>query len=207
TAAVDGGSVANSSATPGTLNAPFTPSLPPPPTGLHPEQTYSGKFVLSVDGKGYGASCGTIRVQKPAGATVFAAWMAGATIPTSTTINNGDITINGTGVTWSESIASSIGGNNVWGEVTSIVKPIVDVAAAGIVNLTVCEGNKTDDIDGEVLAVVFADASLTRNNTIVLLFGTQQTTGDDFSVDVANPIDKTDAALKIDMSLGIGYSF
>lgn len=74
-------------------------------------------------------------------------------------------------------------------------------------NLTVSEGNKTSTIDGEVLAVVFTDPSLVRNNTIVLLFGTQNVAGDDFSVDVANPIDKTDAALRIDMSLGIGYSF
>jgi len=207
TAAVEGGSIANSSRTPGTRTSTTAPSLPPPPTGLHHEQTYSGKVVLSVDGKGYSASCGTIRVQKPAGATVLAAWMAAATTPTTLTINNGDITINGTGVTWSESIVSTFGGNNVWGDVTSIVKPIVDPASAGIVNLTVCEGNKTGSIDGEVLSVVFSDPSLTRNNTIVLLFGTQQSSGDDFSVDVANPIDKTDAALKIDMSLGISFSF
>jgi len=113
-------------------------------------------------------------------------------------------------VTFTETQANSLGGfiaNNYWGDVTSIVKPVVDLAAAGIVDFTVCENNKTSDIDGEILAVIFNDASLTRNNTIVLMFGGQNPTGDNFSITTANPIDKTDASLRIDMSLGISFGF
>lgn len=207
TSVVSARSEVNTSATPGTLSAPFTPSLPPPPTGLHNEATFSGKFVLSTDAVGYNTDCATIRVQKPSGATVASAFLAAATVPFGGVINNGDITLAGTGVTFTETLASAIGGNNYWGDVTSIVKPVVDPAAAGIVNLTVCENSKTFNIDGEILAVVFNDASLTRNNTIVLLFGTQLTTGDNFSITTANPIDKTDPSLLIDMSLGISFSF
>jgi hypothetical protein len=206
TAVVDGGSVANSAVTPGTLSIPHSPTNPPPTTGLHHEVTYTGKVVLSVDGNGTNGSSGIIQVLKPAGATVIAAYVAAATTPSSRTLANGDVSINGTGVTFSEIVAGSFGTSNGWGDVTSIVKPIVDGAAAGLVDLTITEVN-TFSLDGEVIAVVFSDPSQTRNNTVVLLFGAQNTAGDDFSIDLANPIDKTDAALKIDMSLGISFSF
>jgi hypothetical protein len=192
---------------PATPSSPSLPSLPPPFAGLHHEVTFTGKVVLSIDGLGQSASGGIIQVLKPAGATVLAAYAAAASTGfQGRTLANGDVTINGTGVTWSEIGASSIGSSNAWGEVTSIVKPIVDAAPAGLVNLTIGEVS-SGGIDGEVIAVVFSDATQVRNNTVVLLFGAQNIAGDDFSITLANPLDKSDLALQMDMSLGISFSF
>jgi hypothetical protein len=176
-------------------------------TGLHHEVTYTGKVVLSIDGLGTTNSSGTISVDKPVGGSVLAAYMAATSTGFSgRTLANGDVTINGTGVTWTETVTGAVTNSNSWADVTSIVKPIVDAASAGNVDLTIGEVN-SGGIDGEILAVVFSVPSLTRDNSIVLLFGTQQTTGDDFSIDTATPIDTSDPALRINMSLGISFGF
>ncbi|HEY9246763.1 MAG TPA: Ig-like domain-containing protein, partial [Candidatus Methanoperedens sp.] len=44
-------------------------------------------------------------------------------------------------------------------------------------------------------------------NTIVLLFGAQKVSGDTFNIGLANPINKADPNLGLDMSLGISYGF
>ncbi|HVD59448.1 MAG TPA: hypothetical protein VNC11_01145 [Gemmatimonadaceae bacterium] len=174
-------------------------------TGLQHEVTYSGKVLLSVDGLGTNNQSGIIQVEKPAGGTVLAAYMAATTIPGGT-LAFMNVTIDGSLVTWTQNVPSAIGGTNTWGDVTSLVKPKIDLAAAGRVDFSIAEAN-TGVVDGEVLAVIFSVPSLTRDNTIVLMFGTQQLAGDDFSITTAQPIDTSDPALKINMSLGIGYSF
>jgi len=114
----------------------------------------------------------------------------------------GDITLNGTAVTFTKSTPSAIGSNNYFGEVTSIVKPVVDAAAAGIVNFTVCEVSSLE-IDGEILVVIFDDPAQTMTNTFILLFGAQNTGGDTFQV-TTSPLNPANA---IDFSLGISFGF
>lgn len=76
---------------------------------------------------------------------------------------------------------------------------------AGIVNFTVTEKN-TEDIDGEILAVIWDEPSAAPT-TISILFGAQKTTGDSFNVNLAQPVDKTNPATVLDMSLGISYGY
>ncbi len=176
---------------------------------ITPFSTESGFVSLSVDGLGSNAASGIIQVQKPAGATVRKAFMAAASAGFSGRIlANGDVTINGTGVNWNlvASIPSSISSNNSLADVTAIVKPVVDAAPTGRVNFTITEVNTTG-IDGEILAVVFNDPNQTVNNTIILLFGAQNIAGDDFNIGLGAPINTGDPNLKLDLGLGISFSF
>jgi hypothetical protein len=94
---------------------------------------------------------------------------------------------------------------NVESDVTSIVKPIVDAAPAGDVNLTVAEPNNSVLIDGEILAVVLNDPSVTTSGSIALLYGAQAPAGDTFHVALAQPVDTTDPHFGMNLSLGISF--
>jgi hypothetical protein len=172
---------------------------------LAPVVTEFGKVSLSVDGLGTLSTTGTMQVNKPSGATVRGAYMAAASTGFSgRVLLNGDVKINGVNVVWTMQTASSISSSNHFSDVTSIVKPIIDAAPAGLVNITITEVNSSG-IDGEVLAVIFDDPGQTTNNTVVLLFGAQNIAGDVFAVGLANPLDLTDPSLVLDMSLGISF--
>ncbi|MEJ7584789.1 MAG: hypothetical protein WKF43_12070 [Acidimicrobiales bacterium] len=179
-----------------------------PSLGLNPQITETGKITLSTDGLGSNNAAGeAIQVQKPAGATVRSAYLAAASTGFSGRILvNGDVSVAGTPVTFSTVIPSATSSSNGFANVTSIVKPVVDAAAAGIVNLQVDEVD-TGGIDGVALAVIFDDPSQTVSNTVALLFGAQQTTGDTFAIGFANPINKSDPNLKLNMALGISFGF
>ncbi|MEO8168871.1 MAG: hypothetical protein ABI623_11535, partial [bacterium] len=176
---------------------------------ITPFSTESGFVSLSVDGLGSNAASGIIQVQKPAGATVRKAFMAAASAGFSgRVLANGDVTINGTGVNWNvvASLPSSISSSNSLGDVTSIVKPVVDAAPAGRVDFTITEVS-TGGIDGEVLAVIFDDPNQTVSNTVILLFGAQNIAGDDFNIGLGAPINTGDPNLKLDLGLGISFSY
>ncbi|KAB2836674.1 MAG: PEF-CTERM sorting domain-containing protein [Candidatus Brocadia sp.] len=179
-------------------------------TALQPVVTETGLISLSVDGLGTTAS-GTIQVEKPAGATVRKAYMAAADVWGSNgnpgPLPDGAIELNGTPVSWSLHVKLNAvfgGPNHAWADVTNIVKPVVDAAPAGIVDLNVTE---TIYLDGSILAVIFDDPSQTQSNTIVLMFGAQETTGDTFNVLFSAPIDKSDPNLGMDFSLGISFGY
>ncbi len=179
---------------------------------LQPIVTETGKISLSLDGLGTNAISGTIEVEKPAGATVRKAYMAAASMGTSSgyIIPNGGITIDGAGVTWdaSKTIPANLLWSpscyNHWADVTSMIKSKIDSAAPGRVSFTVAEDNPIQ-IDGVILAVIFDDPSQTTDNTVILLYGAQNVAGDTFAITLAEPVDKTDPNLKMDFSLGISY--
>ncbi len=175
---------------------------------LSPVITETGFVNLSVDGLGTNSSSGgTIRVQKPAGATVRDAFMAAASTGFSgRVLANGDVKIDGQDVNWSMTTPSSIRSSNSFANVTSLVKSKIDSAPAGIVNFHIDEVS-SDGIDGEVLAVIFNDPNQTTSNTVILLFGAQNIAGDNFSIGLANPINKNDPKLLLDLSLGISFGF
>ena len=169
-----------------------------------PEVTETGKISLSVDGLGTLTSTGTIQVEKPAGATVRSAYMAAADVwgYSGGPLPDGAVQINGNDVSWD--IHDPVNANSAWSDVTAIVKPIVDAAPAGIVDLDITE---TMDLDGSIIAVIFDDPSQTTDSTIVLLFGAQDIGGDTFAIGLAEPIDTSDPNLVLDMSLGISYGY
>jgi hypothetical protein len=174
---------------------------------IDPVVTETGFISLSVDGLGTNTPPGTIQVNKPAGATVRSAFMAAAsTGEINYQIPNGDVKIDGVGVNWDASAPSSINSWNYWANVTALVKPKIDSSPAGLVDFSIDEVN-TFSIDGEILAVIFNDPNQTTSNTIILLFGAQDVTGDTFNIGLAQPLNKSDPNLVLDLSLGISYGW
>jgi hypothetical protein len=174
---------------------------------LQPFATESGKVTLSVDGLGIDSSSGTIQVEKPAGATVRKAYLASASTGFSGyKIPDGDVKIDGTGVTWNlqKDYANSIQSYNYLADVTDIVKTKIDAAPAGRVDFTIDE---TGAVEGEILAVIFDDPAKTSDNTVVLFFGAQNVNGDSFNIGLADPVDLTDPDFGLDFSLGISYGW
>jgi len=175
---------------------------------LSPMVTETGKLSLSIDGLGITGSSGIVQVEKPAGATVKAAYLASATTGFSgATLVNGDIKLEGSGASWSASVPSSILSNNYWADVTSIIKPVVDAAPAGRVNINLQEVKPTSSVDGSVLAVIFDDPSQLHDNTIILFFGAQNVAGDTFNIGLSDPIDTSKPGFALDFSLGISFGF
>ncbi len=189
--------------------APHAEAVPTvPATGLEVQITESGKISLSADGAGSNAVDGiTIQVNKPnAAATVRSAFFACASLG-GRVINDGDVSLDGNPITWAASVQNNAGGDltfftNVFANVTAIVKPRVDAAVPGLVDFTQTEVN-TDGIDGCALHVVFDDPSQTTDNTVFILFGGQNTDGDNFAVTLAQPLSGSDRA---EMGLGISFS-
>ena len=189
-------------AEPGTVTEHVEPSAVTT-SSIVPQVTETGKICLSVDGLGT-LDTGTIQVEKPTGATVRSAYMAAADVWGSSggPLPDGAVQINGNNVNWDSH--DPLNANSAWSDVTAIVKPIVDAAPAGIVDLDITE---TMYLDGSIIAVIFDDPSQTTDNTIVLLFGSQEIAGDTFAIGLAEPIDKSDPNLVLDMSLGISYGY
>lgn len=175
---------------------------------INPLVTEVGKISLSMDAQGTSASDGTLVIVKPEGATVKKAYLAAATRGFSQyKLGAGDIKLDGTAISWDIAhLPSSIKSYNYLSDVTSTVKTKIDAAAAGEVTFSVTESGSSL-IDGEILAVIFNDPAQTTDNTIVLLFGAQKTTGDDFDIGLATPINKADPNLAIDFALGISYGY
>ena len=165
-----------------------------------------GKIKLSLDALGTLDDSGIIQVEKPDGATVRKAYLMAATTGWSSyRLQPGDVTILGNNVAWESEIANSIFSYNYWADVTAIVKPTIDAAPAGLIDIPVGEGSVTYSIDGEILAVIFDDPNQAQNHTIQLYFGAQNVAGDTFTIDFGMPLDKSDPNLVLDYSLGISY--
>ena len=186
-----------------TLNIPHTLVRGDSGTSLQPMVTETGRISLSVDGLGTDSS-GIIQVEKPEGATVRSAYLIAAG-EWGSQIPEGSVLINGSVVYWNNTVFSTAC-YNYWADVTSIVKPAVDIAPAGRVNFTVTETSPYSS-DGEVLAVIFDDPNQKEDNTVILLFGGQNPAGDTFSIKLSDPVDKNDSNFAIDMGLGISFSY
>lgn len=168
--------------------------------GLQQVRLYSGSLNWSVDGLGinnYGAS-GDLQVEKPAGASVKAAFLmtaASSTHPMPT-----DITLATQPVTFSIHAAGGYY-TNFFADVTTIVKPIVD-AGSGTLNITVNEGTFRNLIDGTSLVVVFDDPSVPLAS-VAIYFGTSDPAGDTFTMEFnALTLPQTE-----DLRMSVGSSF
>ena len=177
---------------------------------LSPFASETGKISLSVDALGTNDPAGSaISVQKNAGATVRKAYLFTAKIPFTGQPVDGEVTLNGNPITWDPStfVSSTFGNFTAAADVTSIVKPIVDAAPPGLVNFTAAEGDNTDLYDGEVLAVILDDPTVTHPGSVILLYGTQSTAGDTFNVALSDPVDKTNPNFGLDLGIGISFSY
>ena len=167
---------------------------------LEPFFSATGSFALSVDALGT-PSGGNVQVEKPsADATVFRAYLATASQGFSNNqIANGTLTLGGVGVNWDQVTPNSINCFNHLANVTDIVAPIVDPAGPGLIDIFIQEPGS---VDGSILAVVFNDPNAGTDNTVILAFGAQATTGDSFAI-TTEPIDLAD--LVLDAGLGISF--
>jgi len=168
-------------------------------------QIYSstGFYTLSADGAGSTSPSLSISVNKPtASATVQKAILM--TAVTNSTLSLNCVTLAGSNVVWNGTVASNFF-NNYWSDVTSIVAPVIDAQAAGVSTLAITECS-SGPIDGHALLVVFNDATATEK-TVIVMWGGQNTTGDNFLVTLADPIDPVSPGALMDMGLGIGFSY
>ena len=178
----------------------------PPATSatLLPVVTETGRISFSIDGLGTNDPAGgIIDVEKPSGATVRKAFLSCAA--TGGAIPNGIVTINGTAVNWDQNISRTFF-FNTFADVTTIVKPTIDAAAAGRVPMTVAEGSSTSSVDGCALGVVLDDPGQTADSSAIVLFGAQESAGDSFAITLATPLDLTDPTSVADMGLAISFS-
>jgi hypothetical protein len=168
--------------------------------GLTNLYSVTGKYSVSADGAGSLNSTYTIDVNKPnAGSTVYKAYL----FCTPVWFNSANCTqLNSQAITWDGSANAAWGCCNYYDDVTSIVAPVVNPAAPGIISIPIFE---CDYIDGYALIVIFADP-LASEKTVVIMFGGLSTTGDNFSLTLGEPIDPDAPGALLDMGLGISYS-
>ncbi len=174
--------------------------------GLTAVVTETGTISWSIDGIGT-TGTGALQVDKPAGATVRKAYAAASSSP-GQLMTNTSFLLNGSPIIWDASktvFSGVINMTNFWADVTSIVKPVVDAADAGILDISAWDAN----YDNEALAliVIFDDPNQTVQNTVILMFGGQNPAGDTASMILANPINTSAAGFALDMSVGIAFGY
>jgi FG-GAP-like repeat/Calx-beta domain len=173
-------------------------------TGLNALLNETGKIYLSVDGKGTTSTTGTVRVLKNAGATVRKAYLVGDSINVAAV----SAAVNNTAIAWDQVETTPFQGSTFYSyrtDVTSILKPTIDAAAAGTLNIAVDEGIGSP-YEGLALAVVFDDPNQPVDQSVILYFGGLNPTGGTATINFATPVD-TSATLGATFGLGIGYSY
>ncbi len=192
-------------AVPGEMSSVEASPSPASSASLSPFVTETGKISLSIDGIGTLSDSGVVQVEKPAGATVKAAYLITASMALAGPLADGTLSVESIPVNWDAGVSSHYWWN-YHADVTQIVKPVVDAAAPGRVNISLNE-SPSSAVDGSVLAVIFDDPNVVKDNTVVLLFGGQSPAGDTFNIGMAEPIDLSNPDLALGMSLGISYGF
>jgi hypothetical protein len=177
-------------------------------TSLDPIVSEIGRISWSIDGLGTLEQTGIIQVQKPAGATLRSAHFFSATTGfTNHQLQLGDVKIDGVDINWDTwHLSSAIGSYNYYADVTGMIRSKINTAPAGLINFEITE-LQTDDIDGEILAVIFNDPNQTDDVTVMILFGAQSVGGDQFMIGLAEPLDLSDPNSRVHMSLGISYGY
>jgi len=170
---------------------------------LNSFQTFNGSYAVSTDGFGSSNGNGSLTANVPSGSTVVAAYLYSSLVPASTQ-STLPVTLQGNSLSW-----TALGGNNLnlqayRSDVTSIVQSVVG-SGGGAFNLAVSEGGSSSLIDGEALVVVYSNAAL-GDSTVAILDGFSVTTGDQFAVNFADPLDPADPSFYAEMRLGIGFS-
>ena len=167
--------------------------------------TWNGKVGYSSDGFGSLSQSGTISASVPAGSTVLEAYLYTATYGSAPENSTDGTMLNGVAVTFSAWVnnPSYPAVSMRRADVTAIVKPVIDVGVGGVYDFTVDEVTALQD--GEALVVVYENASL-DDATFALVEGFSDISGDNFSINFAEPIDTTDPNFFAEMFLGISFS-
>ncbi len=203
--------------------APAVPPLPATTTwtnaGLQEMVRMSGPISVSIDGAGFGnrtgteTRTGTIDVDKPAGATVIAAYLV-STVASSTDTPP-PLTLEGTSVSFTHLAKDTVGYEfrNHFADVTLIVKPVIDNAGAGITQLTLDEGITNQSttpwtpgsslVDGESLVVIFDDPAKPVS-TVVFMFGASNSAGESSTFNF-DPLINLSSQKPV-LSIGISFS-
>lgn len=169
-------------------------------------QSFNGKVALSTDGWGGLDGSGVISASAPNGSTVMAAYLYTATQGTSAVPTT--VTLNGTGVTYTNTSANATACCNLRShrvDVTSIVKPVIDGGGGPVYNFNIEEGAANSGIDGHALVVVYSNPSL-PDASVGILDGFASVTGDTTSINFAQALDPNDPGFFAEMILGINFS-
>jgi hypothetical protein len=172
-------------------------------------KTIVGQVVLSEDACGTNTPSCIVDIVKPSpSATVREADLFCATTPFNYTPQDGDVTVNGVPVAWDQLLSYSYNpsntGVNARDDVTSIVKPVGDAALTPVVSFAITE-DPTTSYDGCALKVIWDDPTTTVNS-ILIYFGHQESAGDTFVINFAQPLDASAFATPLEFSLGISFS-
>jgi len=188
---------------------------------LSPAGIWNGNVGLSVDAVGSNSSpVGSVQASIPVGSTILAAYLYSAGTPypwygtsprTVADYNSSGITLAGQAITNFSKIVGATSTRPDLGtfytgraDVTSLIQSL----ATGGPNYswTVAEGALNGVIDGEVLAIVYSNASL-PTGSVVLLDGGQATAGETTTVNFGAPLGNVaDPGFFANMSLAISFS-
>lgn len=163
-------------------------------------KSFTGQYGVSTDGWGSTSQSGVISASVPAGSTVVAAYLY--TSAHSTGAVGG--TFNSSVIDYAANLGVNAGYLNAWrADVTNLVKPVIDGGAGGVYNFDITETAGYQD--GSALVVVYGNAAL-GVSSIGILDGFSASTGDNTSINFAQPLDPSGVGFKAEMMLGIGYS-
>lgn len=176
------------------------------PGGLHVVVNERGRISKSVAAASSNGATSIMAITKPAGATVRGAYLATATTGfTSSPLSSG-VELEGFTVPLAGEIPSGISSWNYFADVTGLIKPTVDSSPAGAVSLSYREPQAALT-DGSILVVVFDDPTVSVDQSVTVLFGALRTSGDQYLVKLAAPVDASDPETRLEMGLGISFSY
>ena len=179
-------------------------------SGLQNVDLVTGNISVSAD------ACGDridgicdIAVEKPSGATVRSAYLVLASGFNHTAVPT-RVTLSGTTVTFThkaqETRNPTFNFTNHLADVTSIVKPVVDVAASGLTQIAVdyhLDFGSGSNFSGAALTVIFDDPAA-PNATVMYNFGTTSSAGECFTLNFPSVVKSNVGTATL--SVGIGWS-
>ena len=147
--------------------------------GLYEMSRFIGKYSFATDGLASATGSGTLSIQKPANATVEAAYLTIASRLNATPVNP-VATLSGSSVTFTHRSggADNSSVRNWLADVTSIVKPGIDAASTGQVDISATYNySGATAYTGVGLTVIFSDPNVIDGTTI-FQFGHSNPAGD-----------------------------
>lgn len=174
---------------------------------LESSYTFNGRGNWSIDGVGSNSTpVGTINVEVPSGSTVEHAFLYSTTsgkIPAPTVNLDGTVY---SGADWTALGITSVELQAYRVDVTAQIAAKVG-SGGGTFEFVVESESSTRNVDGEVLAVVYSNPT-EKIRTIGFLDGFSATTGDDVTINFAEPLEDVGTAdFEAFFSVGIGFSF
>lgn len=171
--------------------------------------TFVGRGNWSIDGVGGGG--GTLSALVPDGSRIERAYLYGSTFGDGGLVNSAVLALGSDNTT----VDSFVNLGNARGstffalqayraDVTSFVREAIGDGDDDAFDFNI-SGISGSSVDGFGLVIVFSNPD-ESTRTISLLDGFSLTTGDEFELDFAEPVDTDQDGFEAQMSLGIGYS-